>query len=229
MLSCEGTRLECVVGGRLVTLKLGAVYAAWKRRPVRREVLVSHYLAGLKHAADPGRFELLAGRIFPLLRRADSPLRDCFPYEQLASRPYGRNLEVVYCVEFPDRITMIDRSLLAAWKVSLEDLHVRSLANLLERTREPQPGRGPAGLYAFSQNDGYDAARLLIVREVWARMGRRSGKVYAAAPHRDVLYILDTDGLQNAGRNLEWLRNAAGRLYRSSRDRLWPEVLAIGP
>lgn len=229
VLSREGTRLECVLGGRLVTLKLSAVYAAWKHQPARRKVLISHYLAGLEHAADPGRFELLAARVFPLLRRADSPLRHCFPYDRLTNRPFGRDLEVIYCVEFPDRITMIDDSLLSVWKVNLEDLHSRSLANLLERTREPQPGYGPAGLYAFSQNDGYDAARLLIVREVWNRMGRGSGTVYAAAPHRDALYILDTGGLQDAGRDLEWLKNATGRLYRSSRDKLWPEVLAIGP
>lgn len=147
------------------------------------------------HPDEDGPFESLKERIMPMIL----PTHFCDQaYETVVSEPLIEGLRVAYAIDSDRTISYISRKLFAEWRMPVEDLHERAVANLVARSEEMQANvaqdeEGNITLIILSQRDGYDAARILLPT-LHERLSEHLGSPFVAAiPHRDILLCFRYD------------------------------------
>ena len=102
----------------------------------------------------------------------------------------AEGLHVIYGIEEPnDKIRYVSFQDLRDWGVSHTTVHVtavRNLERLTEGTRinKLENANGGRPMYIWHLNDGYDAARILLVDWLDELAEAVSGRLVLAAPHR---------------------------------------------
>lgn len=138
-------------------------------RPLAETVeLVAKDLAERSLALPPGRLQLLA-KVLPVLRDSSFLERG----EGGAHREGPAGLWYFYAVDDPEVVLYIPEGVLAAYRVTLEELDEAAWKNLEARPTEVRAleleqgalrlSNTPTGLWALAHGDGHDAARLLTV------------------------------------------------------------------
>ncbi|MDQ7819482.1 MAG: hypothetical protein QN173_00515 [Armatimonadota bacterium] len=156
----------CSVWGYELEVDLQVAYldACLRRLPAARvaDALARALRRRIPPVAPPP-WALVAGRLFPLLRRQDRlPPSDDYPPEtRLARRSVDAEVAVIYVIEGYHQVTYVTEGMVRAWGMGLDGLHARACDNLRERTRHIlREIGGPRTDYVAL--DGYDAARLLV-------------------------------------------------------------------
>lgn len=146
--------------------------------------LFARDLAERSLGLPPGRLQLLS-RVLPVLR--DSAFLERGVGAARREGPAG--LWYFYAVEDPEVVLYVPEGLLAACRISLEQLDEAAWKNLEVRSVEPRAleleqgalrlSHQPTGLWALAHGDGHDGARLLTAQHQAALE-----RVIGAGPYR---------------------------------------------
>lgn len=193
--------------------------------------ILEHFLrASLSAPTDQGHtFEEVQGRLMPRIGRPFAKELEVPPSRVwLQGRPgetrTGRDsqrgsvtlpalptLEVNVVVDEAESVWYVRQKHLTEWKVCFEMLLSLATENLRRRTSPSQlkPIDRMPGILACDTGDSYDAARLLVIKDLvvpWPREG-----VVVAAPVRDLLLCVRLDSME-AVRAMNPMFGAAQRL-----------------
>ncbi|MEM6315580.1 MAG: DUF1444 family protein, partial [Planctomycetota bacterium] len=140
-------------------------------------------------------FEAIAEKVMPILLNGASEGKRV---ETLASQPLIADLHIGYVIDGDRTIAYIPQDMLQRWEVTLEKVHTRAIANLVERSHNMsahamQDEDGEVNLVLFQLMDGYDASRLLLPA-LHERLREHVGSPFCAAvPNRDILLCFRDD------------------------------------
>jgi uncharacterized protein YtpQ (UPF0354 family) len=195
LLDREGMELRLRATGADITADLSNFYAAYLRDPAQLDVVVQTFvraMLGIQPDRSTSDYADLADRIYPMLK----PIAMLVEVRErklplLAYREFLADLMVTYVIDEERSVAYINEDHLDRWRVSVQDLHERSLENLRRRTLDQVQytavGEGEQRLFIFNSGDGYDATRLLLadVLADWAR--ELPGQLVIGIPNRDFL------------------------------------------
>lgn len=185
---------EMVVNGR--RLDLENLYRLVSHDLERGAEIVEHYLEQLFSGDALGTvtlpFEFVKPRIMPRIQ-PDS-IFEHLPREQVAHVPYVNGTAIVFVIDLPQMTVSITAEQMVQWGVDAEGLEQIARHNL-DRYRpelevqivESREG-GRAAI--LSEQDGYDAARLLL-SGLFSRLApQMGGDFLVATPARDMFLAL---------------------------------------
>lgn len=186
------------VNGHLASLE--NVYRLALLRPDDIQQHVNRWIVELLRAAEgtndqQGTFEELKDRLLPMVLSSGA---DESPHAFVISQPLVDGLMVAYAVDNDRTISYLSREHFNTWKIPLDDLHDRAMANLVSRSEAieahaTQDDDGRINLILFQQGDGYDASRLLLPT-LHERLREHLGSPFTAAiPNRDILLCFRND------------------------------------
>jgi hypothetical protein len=157
----------------------------------------------------------LTSRIFPTLK----PVTEAD--KRLSRLPVSDDLVLVFALDMLRSMSFVTRVQARAWGLSPHELRRVAFDNLAQRNFGMQldPVRNTISV---NENDGYDAARVLLPG--FARRARKllGAAVHVALPHRDLLMVLDAERADAAGIEAE-----VETLYRSKAYPLSPRVFRL--
>lgn len=114
------------------------------------------------------------------------------PGAGLCTIPLAGDLAVAFVVDEPDRYCYITAAVAQRWGVGPAQLLGAALANLRRISLGAvwkQIGRGARAFFLCETFDGYDAARVLLGRELAQLAARVAGNPIVGIPHRDFLVV----------------------------------------
>lgn len=112
---------------------------------------------------------------------------------ELVTVPFPGQLAVAFVVDEEERYYYITRQTQRSWRVSEAEMLAQALGNLRETSQDlvwKQIGTGPRTFFLCETFDGYDASRILLVRELTRIAGRVAGSLVVGIPHRDYMIAL---------------------------------------
>lgn len=188
---------ELVINGR--RLDLENLYRMVNHEPDRGVEIVEHYLDQLftGDAAQLGHMSLdfAKPRIMPRIQ--PNTIFQHLSREMVAHVPFVNDTSVVFVIDLPQMTVSITTEQMIRWKLSIEDLEAIARGNLDEYapTMELQIVESKEGGKAaiLSEQDGYDAARLLLTNLHQRLAPRLGGNFYVALPARDMFLALTPD------------------------------------
>lgn len=166
-------------------------------------------------------FAAVAGMLLPQVRSREwVDQQGTFGDAGLVFTELAAGLCVVYVVDGDSSMVFVCRALLRRWGRSVADVHNLALANL-RRLGKPLPDGLPAEPVVLQTQDGYDAARVLLLEP-------RDG-LLVAIPDRDTLWVGPESG-QDLARLMATTEHIAAssphavspRLFRLNAGRLEP-------
>jgi uncharacterized protein YtpQ (UPF0354 family) len=188
---------ELIVNGR--RLDLENLYRMVNHEPERGSEIVEHYLDQLftGDAAQLNHMSLDFARPRIMPRIQPESIFEHLSREMVAHVPFVNNTAIVFVIDLPQMTVSITTEQLIRWKLSPDDLDEIARTNLdrYAPTMEMQIVESKEGGKAaiFSEQDGYDAARLLLTNLHKRLAPRLGGDFYVALPARDMFLALSPD------------------------------------
>lgn len=185
---------ELVVNGR--RLDLENLYRMVNHEPIRGEEIVEHYLNQL-FAGDATQLTAMSldfarPRIMPRIQ--PESIFQHLTRELVAHVPFVNDTVVVFVIDLPQMTVSITTEQMIRWGLAVDDLEAIARSNLdtyapeLEVQFVESKEGGRAAILA--EQDGYDAARLLL-SNLYTRLARQlGGDFYVALPARDMFLAL---------------------------------------
>jgi uncharacterized protein YtpQ (UPF0354 family) len=185
---------ELVVDGR--RLDLENLYRLVNHDADHGQEIVEHYLeqlfAGDAMSLSAASFDFARPRIMPRIQ-PDSIFQH-LARQQVAHVPFVNGTVIVFVIDLPQMTVSITTEQIIRWGVTPEELEAIARANLdqyvpeLEMQVVESKEGGRAAIMA--EQDGYDAARLLL-SGLFGRLARQlGGDFYVATPARDMFVAL---------------------------------------
>lgn len=115
---------------------------------------------------------------------------------QIVSGPIAEGLMVIYGIEEPgEKIRYVLWQDLRDWGVSHTTVHITAVRNLIDKTRGQRFTKldtveGGRPMYIWHLQDGYDAARILLVEWLDEFAHGVNGRLVVGVPHRNWLVAL---------------------------------------
>ena len=188
---------ELLVNGR--RLDLENLYRMVSHEPERGVEIVEHYLDQLftGEAAQLGAMslEFVRPRIMPRIQ--PESIFQHLSREMVAHVPFVNETVVVFVIDLPQMTVSITTEQLIRWGLTVEDLEEIAKTNLdryapeleLQLVESKEGGRAAI----LSQQDGYDAARLLLSNLFRTLAPKLGGNFYVATPARDMFLAMSAD------------------------------------
>jgi uncharacterized protein YtpQ (UPF0354 family) len=185
---------ELVINGR--RLDLENLYRMVRHEPERGVEIVEHYLGQL-FSGDTTQlgamsFDFARARIMPRIQ--PESIFSHLSREMVAHTPFVNDTVVVFVIDLPQMTVSITTEQMIRWKVGAEDLDEIARQNLdeyapqLEMQLVDSKEGGRAAI--LSQQDGYDAARLLMTGLYQRLAGQMGGDFFVALPARDMFLAI---------------------------------------
>ncbi len=185
---------ELLVNGR--RLDLENVYRMVSTEPDRKSEIVRHYLGQLfateAESVASMSLEFARPRIMPRIQPVS--IFEHLDEQMVAHVPFVNDTVVVFVTDLPQMTVSITTEQMLRWGVDIEDVEEFAIENLdryapeLEIQFVESKEGGKAAI--ISEQDGYDAARLLLpglYRRLASHLG---GNFYVAIPARDMFVAL---------------------------------------
>jgi len=188
---------ELLVNGR--RLDLENLYRMVKHEPDRGAEIVEHFLDQLftGDALDMTEvpFEFARPRIMPRIQPVS--IFDHLSRELVAYTPYVNDTVIVYVTDLPHMTVSITTEQTMRWGLQPDDLEEIARSNLEAycpdmQTQVIESSEGGRAVI-LAEQDGYDAARLLL-DDLYRRLAPElGGNFYVATPARDMFIALSSD------------------------------------
>ena len=185
---------ELLVNGRRLDLENLARMVA--HEPERGSEIVEHFLeqlfAGDALAAGDMPFEFARPRVMPRIQ--PDTIFEHLSREMVAFVPYVNDTVIVFVTDLPQMTVSITTEQVVRWGVDLDQLDAIARENLVSYVPEIdfdviESGDGGRAVIVAEQ-DGYDAARLLLP-DLYERLAPHfEGDFLVAAPARDMLVAM---------------------------------------
>jgi len=205
---------ELIVNGR--RLDLENLFRLVSRDNDRGIEIVEHYLdqlfSGESMALTAASFDFARPRVMPRIQ--PEKIFDHLIREQVAYVPFVNNTVVVFVLDLPNMTISITAEQMVRWGVCCDELDQIARKNLEKYSPElnvqivESREGGKAAL--LSEQDGYDAARLLLNKLYLRLAPELGGDFYVATPARD-MFIAMTSG---PGPFLDRLRGRVSQDYK---------------
>ncbi len=150
-------------------LSLDNLYRMVRHQPQRGEEIIAQYLQHLLEgeaaSSVPLPFDLARTKIMP--RVQPEAIFDHLERHQVVHQPFVNDTVVLYVIDMPHMTFSITVEQMLKWQVDLEEIDRQARRNLMEYVPELEirfveaDNGGKAAI--VSQQDGYDASRLLLV------------------------------------------------------------------
>lgn len=185
---------ELLVDGR--RLDLDNLYRMVSHDPIRGMEIVEHYLEQL-FTGDPAEnsempFELARQRIMPRIQPVS--IFEHLSEELVAHVPYVNDTVIVFVTDLPSMTVSITTEQMVQWGVTADDLEQIARENMdcyapeLDMQFVESKEGGQAAI--ISEQDGYDAARLLMT-DLYRTLAPRLGPDFLVAiPARDMFVAM---------------------------------------
>lgn len=181
---------ELVINGR--RLDLENLYRMVNHEPDRGVEIVEHYLdqlfTGEASQMTAMSLDFAKPRIMPRIQ--PETIFQHLSREMVAHVPYVNETAVVFVIDLPNMTVSITTEQMIRWGLHVEDLEEIAKQNLdryapeMELQLVESKEGGKAAI--LSEQDGYDAARLLL-SDLYRRLAPRlGGNFYVATPARDM-------------------------------------------
>jgi uncharacterized protein YtpQ (UPF0354 family) len=188
---------ELVINGR--RLDLENLYRMVNHEPDRGVEIVEHYLdqlfAGDSQQLSSMSLEFVRPRIMPRIQ--PEGIFQHLSREMVAHVPFVNDTVVVFVIDLPQMTVSITTEQLIRWGLNIDDLEEIARSNLdryapeLEVQIVESKEGGRAAIVA--EQDGYDAARLLLSNLFNTLAPRLGGNFYVALPARDMFLAFSAD------------------------------------
>jgi uncharacterized protein YtpQ (UPF0354 family) len=188
---------ELIVNGR--RLDLENLFRLVSRDTDRGVEIVEHYLdqlfSGETTLMTAASFDFAKPRIMPRIQ--PESIFEHLVREQVAHVPFVNDTVVVFVLDLPNMTVSITTEQMIRWGVGVDDLDEIARRNLEQYSPElnvqivESREGGKAAL--LSEQDGYDAARLLLSKLYLRLAPQLGGDFYVATPARD-MFIAMTSG-----------------------------------
>lgn len=185
---------ELMVNGR--RLDLENLYRMVRHEPERGSEIVEHYLhqlfAGDAAQLGPMTLEFARPRIMPRIQ--PESIFQHLSREMVAHVPFVNGTVVVFVIDLPQMTVSITTEQMIRWQLSIEALEEIARENLdqyapeveVQLVESKEGGRAAI----MSEQDGYDAARLLL-SDLYKRLAPKlGGNFYVALPARDMFLAI---------------------------------------
>lgn len=188
---------ELTVNGR--RLDLDNLFRMVTHEPGRGREIVEHYLeqlfAGEAEYALTLNPEAARSRVMPRIQ--PESIFEHLNKDLVAHVPFINGTVVVFVTDLPQMTVSITTEQARQWQLSMDDLDELSRQNLDEYTPELKfqvvESKEGGRAIVLAEQDGYDAARLLL-DGLWERLAPQlGGNFYVAIPARDMFVAL-SDG-----------------------------------
>lgn len=185
---------EMLVNGR--RLDLENLYRLVNHDPGRGTEIVEHYLdqlfSGEANIVGGMSFELVRARIMP--RVQPESIFNHLAREQVAHVPFVNGTVIVFVIDMPNMTVSVTAEQMVRWGVTADDLEQVARENLAEASHELElqvvSSKEGGRAIVIAQQDGYDAARLLL-EPLYAKLAPRlGGDFYVATPARDMFVAI---------------------------------------
>lgn len=195
MVELTGPR-ELIVNGR--RLDLENLFRLVNHDPDRGVEIVEHYLeqlfSGEAAAVGSHSFDLVRTRIMPRIQ--PETIFNHLAREQVAHVPFVNGTVIVFVIDLPQMTVSVTTEQLLRWNTTVDDLDILARENLADTIPEPElqfvSSKDGGSAVIISEQDGYDAARLLL-GDLYERLsGKLGGNFYVATPARDMFVALST-------------------------------------
>lgn len=192
-----GGAKELIINGR--RLDLENLYRMVNHEPARGSEIVEHYLGQLfaGDAAQLGHMSLEFARPRIMPRIQPESIFEHLTREMVAHVPFVNDTAVVFVIDLPQMTVSITTEQMVRWGLTVEDLDDIARKNLdtyapeLEVQLVESKEGGRAAI--VSEQDGYDAARLLLTNLFRRLAPQLGGDFYVALPARDMFLALSPD------------------------------------
>ncbi len=194
-LTRSGMELSFRWHGRAVVSELEHFYQAYRRSPAQLESILET-IEGAVRSFAPDRsqqlWDELEDRIYPMIKPIEI-LADVAERQlpQLVYRPFLADLIVCYVIDEQESVAFVNEEHLKAWNVIESTLYTRAVDNLRARSLKPDmlqmSGQGDQTLLIYANQDGYDAARLLLIDVLNEWQAVIPGRLVLGIPTRDFL------------------------------------------
>jgi hypothetical protein len=189
--------LDLIINGK--HLGLENLYRMVLRDPGRGVEIVETYLDRLLEgdslSAAPLPFTVAKARIMPRIQ--PESIFKHLDREQVAHVPFVNDTVVVFVIDLPNMTVSITTEQMIRWGMQCEDLELVARENLARYAPDLQiqlVDSNEGGRAAIvSQQDGYDAARLLLDRLHERLAPELKGDFYVATPARDMFLAMSCD------------------------------------
>lgn len=188
---------ELTVNGR--RLDLDNLFRMVSHEPGRGREIVEHYLeqlfAGEAEYALTLNPEAARGRVMPRIQ--PESIFEHLNRDLVAHVPFVNGTVIVFVTDLPQMTVSITTEQARQWRLSMDDLDGLARDNLDEYTPDLRfqvvESKEGGRAIVLSEQDGYDAARLLL-SGLWERLAPQlGGNFYVAIPARDMFVAL-SDG-----------------------------------
>ncbi|MFN0012666.1 MAG: DUF1444 family protein [Phycisphaerales bacterium] len=185
---------ELIVNGR--RLDLENLFRLVNHDPDRGVEIVEHYLdqlfSGEATALTGMSFDLLRERIMPRIQPETIFSHLC--REQVAHVPFVNDTAIVFVIDMPQMTVSVTTEQMVKWNVCADELDEIARENL-ERTSgnlqlQVVTSKEGGKAVILAEQDGYDAARLLLGGLYKRLAPRLGGDFFVATPARDMFVAL---------------------------------------
>ncbi len=185
---------EMIVNGR--RLDLENLLRLVNNDPQRGTEIVEHYLDQLfsVEAGSVGNlsFDLVRARIMPRIQPVS--IFDHLCREQVAHVPYVNGTVIVFVMDMPQMTVSVTTEQMIRWKVTADELDELARQNLENTSNELElqvvTSKEGGRAVIVAEQDGYDAARLLLT-DLYSHLAPKlGGDFYVATPARDMFVAL---------------------------------------
>jgi hypothetical protein len=207
---------ELIINGR--RLDLGNLHRMVNHDPGRGREIVEHYLDQLftSDAANLTTVSLDFARPRVMPRIQPESIFEHLSRELVAHVPFVNDTVIVFVLDLPQMTVSITTEQMLRWGMDVDDLEGLARQNLDEYAQnlEVQLVESKEGGRAaiLSEQDGYDAARLLLSGLHQRLAAQLGGDFYVAAPARDMFLALSLGPEEFVGRLLDRVRQDYRRL-----------------
>ncbi len=185
---------ELIVDGR--RLDLDNLYRLVNHDADRGLEIVEHYLeqlfTGDAISLSTASFDFVKPRLMPRIQ--PEAIFDHLNRQQVAHVPFVNGTAIVFVIDLPQMTVSVTTEQIIRWGVTPEDLEAIARANLdhyapsleLQVVESKEGGRAAI----LAEQDGYDAARLLLSGLFGRLAPQLGGDFYVATPARDMFVAL---------------------------------------
>jgi uncharacterized protein YtpQ (UPF0354 family) len=185
---------ELIINGR--RLDLENLFRLVRHDPPRGTEIVEHYLdqlfSGEANTVGNMSFELLRGRIMPRIQ--PDTIFNHLSREQVAHVPFVNATVIVFVIDMPQMTISVTTEQMLRWGVTADDLDELARENLAEQSQELElqvvTSKEGGRAIVVAEQDGYDAARLLLGNLHQRLAARLGGDFYVATPSRDMFVAM---------------------------------------
>lgn len=185
---------ELIINGR--RLDLTNLYRMVVQDPDRGDEIVAHYLdqlfAGDQVCLNTASFDFARPRIMPRIQ--PESIFDHLNRDLVAHVPFVNGTVIVFVIDMPQMTVSITTEQMLRWGVTADELDELARENLREYAPETNiqivESKEGGRAAILSEQDGYDAARLLL-GGLYDRLASKLGpNFYVATPARDMFIAL---------------------------------------